>query len=183
MAARPGWTCWSAPVHRCGSIAACGSRIRRQWLSSKITLVGSTNWSRGAALNSGNLNLVVSPGGRRNLRGPLAAAPRRRSAALRGQLADRGTSSALYLSRRRRHLARTARFAPQPTFRVAGANRRLGWEEDLRWSCAPAVLGIRFVRAGSTSCMLDRRIGQTAAAPQASRSLLLAVLLRSLLPT
>jgi hypothetical protein len=41
-------------------------------------------------------------------------------------------------------------------------------EEDLRWSCAPAVLGIRFVRAGSTSCMLDRRIGQTAAAPHAA---------------
>jgi phosphatidylserine/phosphatidylglycerophosphate/cardiolipin synthase-like enzyme len=49
-------------------------------IDGKITLVGSMNWSRGAALNSGNLNLVVSPGGRRNLRGPLAAAPRRRSA-------------------------------------------------------------------------------------------------------
>lgn len=30
-------------------------------IDGKITLVGSMNWSRGAAANSENLNLVVSP--------------------------------------------------------------------------------------------------------------------------
>jgi phosphatidylserine/phosphatidylglycerophosphate/cardiolipin synthase-like enzyme len=30
-------------------------------IDGKVTLVGSMNWSKGAALNSENLNLVVSP--------------------------------------------------------------------------------------------------------------------------
>jgi hypothetical protein len=47
-------------------------------IDGKFTLAGSTNWSRGAALNFGNLNLLA--GGRRKLCDPLAAAPERRSA-------------------------------------------------------------------------------------------------------
>jgi phosphatidylserine/phosphatidylglycerophosphate/cardiolipin synthase-like enzyme len=30
-------------------------------IDGKVTLVGSMNWSKGAALNSENLNLIVSP--------------------------------------------------------------------------------------------------------------------------
>ena len=44
-------------------------------IDGKVTLMGSMNWSSGAALNSENLNLVHFPEGRRNLREPLAAAP------------------------------------------------------------------------------------------------------------
>jgi phosphatidylserine/phosphatidylglycerophosphate/cardiolipin synthase-like enzyme len=37
------------------------ARAKAMVIDGKVTLVGSMNWSKGAALNSENLNLVVSP--------------------------------------------------------------------------------------------------------------------------
>jgi PLD-like domain len=52
-------------------------------IDGKVTLVGSMNWSRGAALNSENLNLIVSPEVAETYGSALAAAPGRLGAICR----------------------------------------------------------------------------------------------------